>query len=439
MEPQIRYVTSADGTRLAVYTLGRGRPLVIPGTNWLATAEMYLREPQSRANLERLAASRTVTLCDNRGYGLSERDVTDFSFEARASDLAAVIDSLDSPDIDLVGQAYSGSVAMNYAANNPGRVRRLCLLYAVARGRNILISAKQRILRQLIEVDWDLYVQTQVMVTVGWNDAGRFVYENVVDALAAEVFIATQRSARRDDVTSLLSRVICPTLVVHSRHPDHFISMDTSRQLAAALPNARLAVIDERPALSTANDHVMRLMEDFLEEGAEGSTASQSGGMTAILFVDIADSTPLTERLGDKAFREKARDLDAALRKIVRDASGTCIDAKTLGDGILATFTSAAQAIEAALACGKAGGNAGLPLHLGLHAGDVIREENNVFGGAVNIAARISGLSAPGELLVSDTVRSLARTSAGVTFEDRGEQSLKGVGEAVRVFAVRQA
>ena len=72
----------------------------------------------------------------------------------------------------------------------------------------------------------------------------------------------------------------------------------------------------------------------------------------------------------------------------------------------------------------------------GLHAGDVIREENNVYGGAVNIASRISGLSAAGEVLASETVRSLARTSAGVRFEDRGEQALKGVGEPVRVWAV---
>ena len=101
-------------------------------------------------------------------------------------------------------------------------------------------------------------------------------------------------------------------------------------------------------------------------------------------------------------------------------------------------FTSANKAIEAALLCAKAGEAGGLPLHLGIHAGDVIREENNVYGGAVNIASRISGLSAPGEVLVSETVRSLARTSAGVSFEDRGEQALKGVGEAVRVWAVRR-
>jgi adenylate cyclase len=63
--------------------------------------------------------------------------------------------------------------------------------------------------------------------------------------------------------------------------------------------------------------------------------------------------------------------------------------------------------------------------------------QNNVFGGAVNIAARISALSSPGEVLVSDTVRSLARTSADVTFDDRGEHALKGVAEPQRIYAVR--
>jgi len=163
--------------------------------------------------------------------------------------------------------------------------------------------------------------------------------------------------------------------------------------------------------------------------------------MSAILFADIADSTALTERLGDSAFRGKARELDGALRVAIRERGGTPVEGKLLGDGVLAVFTSARQAIEAALACGRAGDDGGLPLHLGLHAGDVIRESDpdgrsNVYGGAVNIASRISGLSAPGEVLVSDTVRSLARTSAGVDFEDRGEHALKGVADPQRLFAV---
>ncbi|MEX0785253.1 MAG: adenylate/guanylate cyclase domain-containing protein, partial [Dehalococcoidia bacterium] len=111
-----------------------------------------------------------------------------------------------------------------------------------------------------------------------------------------------------------------------------------------------------------------------------------------------------------------------------------------LGDGVLATFGAAREAIACAMAIHEAGSHTGLPLHVGIHAGDVIREEGNVFGGAVNIASRVASEAAAGETLVSGTVRDLARTSAGPSaegFEDRGERELKGVGEPVRVFAVR--
>jgi class 3 adenylate cyclase len=156
-----------------------------------------------------------------------------------------------------------------------------------------------------------------------------------------------------------------------------------------------------------------------------------------ILFADIADSTALTESLGDAAFRERARILDEALRAAITQAGGTAIDGKLLGDGVLALFGAAREAIACAAACHTAADAVGLSLHAGINAGDVIREEGNVYGGAVNIAARVASEAAPGETLVSGTVRDLGRTSAGVVFEDRGERNLKGVGEPVRLFAVR--
>src|SRR5207302_579395 len=119
---------------------------------------------------------------------------------------------------------------------------------------------------------------------------------------------------------------------------------------------------------------------------------------------------------GDSAFRDRARRLDEAMRSAIRDANGCAVEGKLLGDGGLAVFTAARDAISAALACRDSSSGFGLELHLGLHAGDVIREENNVYGGALNIAARIAAASAAGDILVSQTVRDLARTSAGVTF-----------------------
>ena len=141
--------------------------------------------------------------------------------------------------------------------------------------------------------------------------------------------------------------------------------------------------------------------------------------------------------MGDAAFRDKARALDTALRDAISDAGGTAIEGKLLGDGVLAVFGAARQAIACSQACHVAGSDVGLALHVGIHAGDVIREDDNVFGGAVNVAARISDASEAGETLVSGTVRDLARTSAGVSFEDRGERELKGVSDPVRVWAVR--
>jgi len=78
-------------------------------------------------------------------------------------------------------------------------------------------------------------------------------------------------------------------------------------------------------------------------------------GTTVVMFADIADSTALTERLGDLAFRAKARELDDALRSMIRREGGNVIDAKTLGDGVLATFPSASHAMTAALASAAIG------------------------------------------------------------------------------------
>jgi class 3 adenylate cyclase len=250
--------------------------------------------------------------------------------------------------------------------------------------------------------------------------------------LEPEAMRALWKAWESRDVTGLLPSVTTPTLVVHNKN-NRWFPVEVGQRLAAAVPNASLTLIDD---LSYAP--VPDLIDAFVGEGQSREPTLPSG-TAIILFADIVDSTGLTERLGDAAFREKARDLDGALRAVIREHAGTAIEGKLLGDGVLAVFTSARQAIEAALACARSGDDAGLPLHLGLHAGDVIREEGNVYGGAVNIAARISGLSAPGEVLVSDVVRALARTSAAVSFEDRGDQALKGVGEAVRVWVVRPA
>jgi len=206
--------------------------------------------------------------------------------------------------------------------------------------------------------------------------------------------------------------------------------------MAAGLPNAQFVTLDgslaERMAQRTAAERA------FLGAPPQPGEpdANLPEGTTVILFLDIAGSTALTTKLGDAAYRERERELDAALRGAITEAGGTPVEGKVLGDGIMSVFTSARQAIDAAQRCRDLGNEAELPLCLGIHAGDVVREGNNVHGGAIQLAARVVDAAEPGEILVSDIVRGLARTSAGVSFEDRGEHDRKGIVEPQRLFAV---
>ncbi len=444
LQPEIHYATTADGVRIAYYTRGQGPPLVRVRVMFShLTAELTLGiEAPGWRDASRIS---TVVRYDHRGFGLSDRAAPDFSLDAMCLDLEAVVASLGLRRFYIVADLVHGSlIAINYANRHPEQVVRMALYSAATRIPADWHDRASQLLKTF-RGDWRSFTESFAQYVRGWErqeDAKRsaaFLRASV----EMDAFKSIWREMGKWDVTALLPQVTTPTLLLYGRDSPRF-GPQHGRELASVMPDARVVVVERSDPGEYAGPAEVQAIRSFFGAPDVGSgtmpeSATSETGMTAILFADIADSTALTERLGDAAFRAKARDLDAALRTVIREHAGTAIEGKLLGDGVLAVFTSARQAIEAALACATEREGAGLPLHLGLHAGDVIREDNNVYGGAVNIASRISGLSAPGEVLVSETVRSLARTSAGVRFEDRGEQSLKGVGEPVRVWAVREA
>jgi class 3 adenylate cyclase len=356
-------------------------------------------------------------------------------------DIEAVVEKEGLDRIILLGIAIATGPAIQYAASNPERVSHLILLDPPGPEprENPLLGA----LTELAQVDWDLASATIMRSFYGPGVDEMGLADLFREAVDPEYFRAVREAFPNWAIPATYESLQMPVLVLHDRN-NRRVDGAAARKTAALIPDGRFDEIADAYASPAA---IARFLASTGGAPAPTTTpprpraqpGSAETGVTVILFADIVDSTALTETLGDTAFRAKARDLDAALRAIIRDNSGTPIEGKLLGDGVLATFTSARQAIEAARACAGSGDSAGLPLHLGLHAGDVIHEDNNVFGGAVNIAARISGLSAPGEVLVSHTVRDLARTSAGVTFEDRGEHKLKGVAEPVRLWEVQAA
>ncbi len=445
MEPRIQYAQTADGVSIAYATLGEGRPLVFMPDTLYSHLQLDWQRPDQHRFFERLARGRKLVRFDFRGAGLSDREVSDYSLDALVADLETVVDRVGLDRFALIGSLHSGPVAIAYAARHPERVPSLVLWCTWARHSDLYRSPKlqeARTVREaLMEKHWELFTETAAHALLGWEEGGR-AHEYAAymrECTTPDVARAALAAAREVDVTALLPQARSATLVLQRREIP-WLEVDLARGLASRIPDARLALLEGREAAPFMGDMdaVLNAIDEFLGEGEETEEKTElPEGMAVILFADIVESTALTEEMGDAAFRAKARELDASLRAIIRETGGTPVEGKVLGDGVLAVFTSARQAIECALRCNAASDSVELQLHLGIHAGDVIREGNNVYGGAVNIAARIAGASAPGEVLVSDTVRGLARTSAGVGFEDRGEQTLKGIAEPQRLFAVR--
>jgi class 3 adenylate cyclase/pimeloyl-ACP methyl ester carboxylesterase len=445
----IRYAKTADGVSLAYWTFGSGPLLLLSPHGMMSHISAQFQIPQIRRWLDLVGSRYTVLQYDYRGFGSSQRDPSDVSLDTMVLDIDTVTTAASFKRFALFGSLINGAIACAYAARHPTRVSHLILWCAGWGGPKAQISRSAEALDEVALKDWNLYSRLRMQAQWGWSEQEQArAYARVLrDSTDAETFIRTRDVWKSIEIEHLLGGLSVPTLVVRS-DSRAVPNPDCSRRLAASISGARLVTAraaDYVPWLSEeAALEGIGILAEFLEGVAPDearplpkSATQTEAGTAIILFADIADSTAMTERMGDAAFREKARTLDNSLRTAVRDHGGAVIDAKTLGDGILATFPAASQAIAASLACGAAGNDAGLPLHLGLHAGDVIRESDNVFGGAVNIAARISALAAPGEVLVSRTVADLARTSAGVTFDDRGEHVLKGIAEPQRVFAVR--
>ncbi|MDP9236274.1 MAG: adenylate/guanylate cyclase domain-containing protein [Chloroflexota bacterium] len=445
MEPEIRYTTTADGVSVAYYTMGEGHPLFITSSVLYSHLQRdTLREYHRGGN--GLGRGLQVVRYDARGTGLSDRHSLDFSMDARILDLEAVAERTKLKRFAIFGLANGAPAAIAYAAGNPDRVSHLILSNAYARGRDALETSRRwDSLRERADKQWEYYTLTLANANTGFRDSEAArklasLYRESMTPESMRAFLAAQGAI---DVTALLPRVAVPTLVMCSFGGPTWL--EWSREVASKIPDARFVTVTGRDDPWWADEQT-RIVEEFLGVSQDASAIAPHTGSTGtavILFTDIVASTALTERMGDAAFRDASRALDEQLRTAIRDAGGTPVDGKVLGDGVMATFLSASQAIAAALRCSEVSARSGLQLHLGIHAGDVIREadpggQSNVYGGAVNIASRICGLSAPGEILVSDVVRGMARSSAGVEFEDRGDQEMKGVGDAVRVYAIRK-
>ena len=169
-------------------------------------------------------------------------------------------------------------------------------------------------------------------------------------------------------------------------------------------------------------------------------TAYTATAMRVILFTDMCGSVEQTQTLGDEGHMRLLREHNEIVRAELMAYEGREI--KHTGDGIMASFSSVASAITFASAVQRSlsarNAQAGDPLHvsIGISAGEPVTDDNgDLFGAAVQLAARLCEIAAPGDIAVSVAVRELSM-GKGFTFEDRGRIEMKGLPEPTQTYAV---
>jgi class 3 adenylate cyclase len=155
--------------------------------------------------------------------------------------------------------------------------------------------------------------------------------------------------------------------------------------------------------------------------------------LATILFTDIVESTALAARLGDRRWRELVERHHALVRRQLERFRGHEID--TTGDGFVASFDGPARGIRCAYAIAESVTALGISIRAALHTGECEVVDGKLAGIAVHIASRIAGQTAPGEVLVSNTVKDLV-VGSSVAFAERGAHELRGVPGRWSLFAV---
>jgi class 3 adenylate cyclase len=237
------------------------------------------------------------------------------------------------------------------------------------------------------------------------------------------------------DVRHVLPAVHVPTLIVHN-DGDRTSEVGYGRYMAGKIPDAKYVELrsdDHLPFAGNA-DAILAEIEEFLT-GVRHPVESDRV-LATVLFTDIVGATAKAAELGDRRWRDLLDAHQAAVRQELVRFRGREID--TAGDGFLAAFDGPARAVRAATAIASAVKQLGVDIRAGVHTGECETMGEKLSGIAVHIGARVASLAAPGEVLVSSTVKDLVAGS-GLKFRERGTHELKGVPGAWQLYSVERA
>jgi class 3 adenylate cyclase/pimeloyl-ACP methyl ester carboxylesterase len=431
--PAVAYITASDGARLAYSVAGTGRPLLfLPNENLSMTGRWEV--PQSAAFYEALGENRQLITLDLRGIGLSDRGRMSASSAEVADDLAALAEHLGLASFDVFACRHSSFVAIRLAATHPGLIRRMVLWEPIATGSRLMAQPQMDMARRMVAGDWELYWENILKILNMPSEYAALW----ADSISQSDYAQMMETGLDEDSTDALPLVSAETLVI--RHAaSSFVPMDEVRTVAAGIDGARFVQLSGSPYcpwLEEAAQPVLAATLQLLDSEAapSGHPDSVTGGFQTILFTDLESSTALTQRVGDEAAQEVLRGHNTAVRGALEANGGR--EVKHTGDGIMASFPSAVSAVQAGLAIQRELAGGEVRVRVGLNAGEPIAEDDDLFGTAVQLAARVVDRAEPGQVLVSRVVMDLC-AGKGFEFSSVGEATLKGFDEPVTLYEVR--
>jgi DNA-binding SARP family transcriptional activator/pimeloyl-ACP methyl ester carboxylesterase len=253
LDQQIKFCRTPDGVNLAYAITGSG-PQLVKAANWLTHIDFDWHSPVWRHWLVELSVRHQLIRYDERGCGLSDRDVPEHTFEAWISDLETVVDAAGLDRFPLLGISQGGPVAIAYAARHPERVSHLVIYGSYAQGRRARATSESEMRLHRLQVDlarngWGIddpsfrQVFTAQFMPEGTRELWDAFNELQRQTTSAENAARVLNVTGGIDVVGLAPLVQASTLVLHARD-DHRPPFEQGRLLASLIPDSRFVALD---------------------------------------------------------------------------------------------------------------------------------------------------------------------------------------------------
>lgn len=431
MTPVTRYARSGD-TNIAYQVHGDGPVDLLFVTGLPSHLEVMQEEPGIQRLFERLASFSRLILMDRRGIGMSDPISEFVSLADEVEDVNAVLDAAGSTAAALFGYTAGVPYVVQFAAKYPERTRALVLHAGFARATRSddlpwADTPEERRARidRLFE-HWGEGTNANLLAPSAAGDERLRAWFAKLERLSAAPgqMRTIARSLAEVDVRDALPTIRVPTLIIHREH-DRLIDVRHSRYMAERIPGARYVELPGEDSLASVGDTdaILDEVEEFVSGGRRRREPDRA--LLTVLFTDIVDGTAMAAQLGDRRWRDLLYAHDSEVRRQLERFGGK--EVKTIGDGFLAVFDGPPnRAVRAARAILEVTAPLGIDVRAGLHTGECEVIGNDIGGMAVHIAARVSALAGPREVLASGTTFGTV-VGSGLPFTELGMHELKGV------------